>query len=535
MLPTAAADDLDSGDGRRASMLRELTHNLLRTYSAVSPAFSYDPALNPRRVLTRPEVPVYNNGFDNANHDFIVRVDDVILGHDRTEYRVVDLLGGGTFGQVFKCTCAGAPGQQDVVAVKVIKSQPAFVRQAWMEIYVLGALHRSFPPEQVRHVVRLLGHFTFRRHLCLVFERLSISLYELVKQNHFRGLSLDVVRSLLAQVLAALSVLRRMGVIHCDLKPENILLKRPDSSEVKLIDFGSACQTTHATHSYVQSRFYRSPEVLLGVPYTTAVDMWSLGCIAGELFLGLPLFPGHDDDNMLRRMAEMLAPNHAPPQWMLQRGRHAARIFRNDQLLGGDSDSGREAPPGQRRPAWKRYFQYAALEDIVMNYPLRRRDANAAEVAREMALRRAFVDLLQGMLRVDPNERLTPDECLRHPFVLGEGMPHGAAPWRPPRMREATASAEDDVPQQQPASSSAPNLQRALEAAQQQASNAGDAGNADRVAEAHGEPQRARLLAIRTPSSTPTLTLPAKDGDAAMDGGECGCDDDAARASEKFP
>jgi serine/threonine protein kinase len=100
-----------------------------------------------------------------------------------------------------------------------------------------------------------------------------------------------------SQILDALIVLRDASIIHCDLKPENILLAPPAASggalgQLKLIDFGSACFETRTVYSYIQSRFYRSPEVLLGLSYSASIDMWSFGCVAAELFLGLPLFPG---------------------------------------------------------------------------------------------------------------------------------------------------------------------------------------------------------------------------------------------------
>ena len=79
--------------------------------------------------------------------------------------------------------------------------------------------------------------------------------------------------------------------MHCDIKPENILLQNLQSPAIKLIDFGSACLLSQEQSStYIQSRFYRSPEVLLAHARDCAIDVWSLGTIAAELFLGLPLF-----------------------------------------------------------------------------------------------------------------------------------------------------------------------------------------------------------------------------------------------------
>ena len=85
-----------------------------------------------------------------------------------------------------------------------------------------------------------------------------------------------------------------------------MLLKHPTKSAVRVIDFGSSCFEHEKVYTYIQSRFYRSPEVLLGLPYSASIDMWSLGCIAVELFLGLPLFPGTSEYNQICRIVEML-------------------------------------------------------------------------------------------------------------------------------------------------------------------------------------------------------------------------------------
>lgn len=125
------------------------------------------------------------------------------------------MLGCGTFGQVVKCR---ALDSGEVVAVKVIKNHPAYHHQARVEVGILQQLNGRTDPEDQQHIVRLREYFVHARHLCLVFELLHVNLYELLKQNNFRGLSTSLLRLFLGQLLTSLRALRRAGVIHCDIK-----------------------------------------------------------------------------------------------------------------------------------------------------------------------------------------------------------------------------------------------------------------------------------------------------------------------------
>jgi dual specificity tyrosine-phosphorylation-regulated kinase 2/3/4 len=92
--------------------------------------------------------------------------------------------------------------------------------------------------------------------------------------------------------------LKKLRVLHCDLKPENILFAsdNKDETEIKIIDFGSSCFVGNQLYTYVQSRYYRAPEILLGLQhYDFQVDIWSLGCIIAEMYCGHPIFPAIDE------------------------------------------------------------------------------------------------------------------------------------------------------------------------------------------------------------------------------------------------
>jgi len=148
-----------------------------------------------------------------------------------------------------------------------------------------------------------------------VFELLSINLYDFIKDNNFRGLSLSLIRKFAVQILQSLHVLREFSIIHCDLKPENILLKQPNKTGIKLIDFGSSCFSDEKIYTYIQSRFYRAPEIMLAIAYTTAIDIWSFGCILAELYTGFPIFPGESEPE---QMALIMEVNGLPPKDMLE-------------------------------------------------------------------------------------------------------------------------------------------------------------------------------------------------------------------------
>ncbi|KAI9224806.1 kinase-like domain-containing protein, partial [Blastocladiella britannica] len=419
----------------RDSLLCRLTILLVDTYRTANPHFHYTQHQNPRRVLTKPSKPMRNDGHDNEDNDYILYVNDTLGDDADRKYQIIDILGQGTFGQVVKCQHLKT---QAIVAVKVIKNKPAYFNQSLMEVNVLEMLNAKFDKRDTHHIIRLHDSFVFRRHLCLVFEPLSINLYELIKQNQFRGLDLALVRSFTSQILDALACLGEAKMIHCDLKPENILLKGLHENQLKVIDFGSACQEHQTVYTYIQSRFYRSPEVLLGLPYTSAIDMWSLGCIVAELYLGLPLFPGTSEYNQISRIIDMLG---NPPNYMIEVGKNAKSYFvktSGEPALSTASPSrggtrtttassavykfksreqySREHNTNEQ-PS-KRYFAGTSLREVVMQYPMSRKLVGA-ELDEQIRQRECLVDFLRGTLHFNPIERWSAQQARMHPFITG--------------------------------------------------------------------------------------------------------------------
>jgi len=337
-----------------------------------------------------------NNGYDDEHYDYIVKSGEIF--NDR--YEVSTVIGKGSFGQVVK---AYDSTRGESVAIKIIKSKKPFLQQAKTEIELLQFLNTKDPTDTAC-IVRLQEHFMYRGHQCLVFEMLSYNLYDLLRHTTFKGVSLNLIRKFGKQILKALCflALRDVSVIHCDLKPENILLRHPKRSAIKLIDFGSSCRDGQTVYSYIQSRFYRSPEVLLGCPYSTAIDMWSLGCILVEMHTGEPIFSGQDEADQIVKIYELLGP---PPTHMIQQGTKGLKHFRRQEQ--GLGYTLREPP---------RSLKQRSLNEVLGvetgGPDGRRLDEPGHSVTDYLKLK----DLIMRMLNYDPAERITPFQAISHSF-----------------------------------------------------------------------------------------------------------------------
>ena len=181
------------------------------------------------------------------------------------------------------------------------------------------------------------------------------------------------------------------NLVHCDLKPENILLKQQNKSGIKIIDYGSSCFIGQRIYTYIQSRFYRAPEIILGIPYTMAIDMWSFGAIIAELYTGFPLFPGESEVEQLAYIMELYG---VPPDEVLDMSQRRKLFFEknNEPIL----------TPNSRGKI--RYPEAKRLDEILKcNDP-------------------KFLDFLNRCFEWNPVLRMTPLQALQHPWIL-EGLP----------------------------------------------------------------------------------------------------------------
>ena len=158
---------------------------------------------------------------------------------------------------------------------------------------------------------------------------------------------MNLVRRFAIQILQALVLLQRNRIIHCDLKPENILLKKSNRSAIKVIDFGSSCFADKKIYTYIQSRFYRAPEVILGMGYSSCIDMWSFGCILAELFTGYPIFPGDSEEQQLICIMEYLGVPEE--EFLLKASKRKIFFEENGRPKLAPDRKGRIRKPGSKR------------------------------------------------------------------------------------------------------------------------------------------------------------------------------------------
>ncbi|XP_017595451.1 PREDICTED: homeodomain-interacting protein kinase 2 [Corvus brachyrhynchos] len=353
------------------------------------------------------------NSGSNSEGDYQLVQHEVLCSMTNT-YEVLEFLGRGTFGQVVKCWKRGT---NEIVAIKILKNHPSYARQGQIEVSILARLSTESADDY--NFVRAYECFQHKNHTCLVFEMLEQNLYDFLKQNKFSPLPLKYIRPILQQVATALMKLKSLGLIHADLKPENIMLVDPSRQpyRVKVIDFGSASHVSKAVCStYLQSRYYRAPEIILGLPFCEAIDMWSLGCVIAELFLGWPLYPGASEYDQIRYISQTQG---LPAEYLLSAGTKTTRFFNRDTdspypLWRLKTPDDHEAETGIKSKEARKYI-FNCLDDMAqVNMTT---DLEGSDMLVEKADRREFIDLLKKMLTIDADKRITPIETLSHPFV----------------------------------------------------------------------------------------------------------------------
>ncbi|KAL7396057.1 hypothetical protein ABVT39_027902 [Epinephelus coioides] len=314
---------------------------------------------------------------------------------------IVCTLGEGAFGKVVECIDHTNDGAR--VALKIIKNIDRYREAAMSEVEVLEQL-KSLDTDKRYACVHILDWFDYHGHVCIAFELLGLSTYDFLKENNFQPFPIEHIRHMAYQIIRAVRFLHNNKLTHTDLKPENILfidsdydmeynseLKRDERTlknpDVKIVDFGNATYEHEHHTSVVSTRHYRAPEVILDLGWDHSCDVWSVGCILIEYYLGSTLFQTHDSKEHLAMMERVLGPI---PTHLLQKTKKRRYVHRGKLDWDAHSSSGRYV---RKHCKPLKHYMLSTCED-----------------------HNQLFDLIEKMMEYDPAKRLSLEQALRHPF-----------------------------------------------------------------------------------------------------------------------
>lgn len=341
-------------------------------------------------------------------------------------YHVQTNLGKGVFSAVVRALDTKT---DRLVAIKVIRKQESMYKAGLKEIETLERLAEADPDDK-RHLIRLERHFEHKGHLCMVFENLryvvrlssfslppltsfSINLREVLKKfGRDIGINIKAVRSYAQQMFLGLSLLRKCEILHADLKPDNVLVNE-NRSQLKIADLGSAVSADdNDVTDVLVSRFYRAPEIMLGIRHDYAIDMWSVGCTLFELYTGKICFTGPTNNQMLRGIMECRG---KVPNRMLKKSEFWAQHFDPDGTFLSHEIDHLARKDLVRRLNISRPSPAKELKARLFSNAKGLSPADAKEL-------NLFADLLDKCLALDPTKRITPNEALKHGFITRAGL-----------------------------------------------------------------------------------------------------------------
>lgn len=412
--------------GRKRSTKRKRA----RSPSGNSPARKRRKLTHRRRDTPSPSV---GSSCDNAKEGLLQYKKGDRIRDGR--YEVIRLAGQGTFGTVLEVYDTK---HKEYIGLKVVRSVKRYLDAAYIEIDILDKLRKT-PGHNGSSIVKFFGSFKVKHrrqeHVCLAFQLLGRSLYDFIKRNKYQGYTKQHVWEYARQIFKAIKFCHQLKLTHTDLKPENILLvddsysivhKRdgteyrvPRRTDIKLIDFGGATFETDHHAKMVNTRQYRGPEVILGLGWSYASDLWSVGCILVELYTGRLLFATHEDTEHLALMQKALSkpfPAHmgveslvkfrqkygnSPPAPNTKRGRSAS-IVRVDNMF---SETGELMWPSSScdKESLSHLAKAKTLEDRIDDVEM--------------------CSLIRDCLTYDPTKRISAEEALSRYFDNPQHIP----------------------------------------------------------------------------------------------------------------
>jgi len=209
-----------------------------------------------------------------------------------------------------------------------------------------------------------------------------------------KALKTNELQQIIKDLLNAFVFFKSRGVIHCDLKPENVLFLTKTSRNVKIVDFGSSTFMDDVDYTYLQTRPYRAPEITFGCKFDFSVDIWSLGCLIYELVTFKILFRYKTVEE---NIAKALAINRISNFEIFSNGTNYNNLVVNNRYISNTN--------------------FASNRSIEVELIMPNEEYDFIDELRVNGCKPDLIDFIQGCLRINPVDRLTPEESLEHPFL----------------------------------------------------------------------------------------------------------------------
>eukprot|EP00930_Biecheleria_cincta_P040250 TRINITY_DN27597_c0_g1_i1.p1 TRINITY_DN27597_c0_g1~~TRINITY_DN27597_c0_g1_i1.p1 ORF type:complete len:621 (+),score=160.74 TRINITY_DN27597_c0_g1_i1:115-1977(+) len=349
--------------------------------------------------------------WDDADGYYRAKIGEVM--NDR--YLVTeDICGKGVFSNVCKAT---DKTDNSPVAIKIMRCNDMMKKAAEKEVDILERLNKA-DKQNKKHVIKMLRHFMYRGHLCLVFECMWDNLrVALKKYTKDKGMSLQAVRAYTRQLLIALRHLHRCQIIHSDIKPDNILISA-GHNVVKICDLGSAMELTEVEPTpYLVSRFYRAPEIVLAAKYSFPLDVFAMGCTLFELFTGKILFQGKNNNDMMRLFMEVKG---KLPNKLIKSGNCWKQHF-DENMDFRYADTNKATRKKIVRTITDLSAKRSIADMVLARVGPEKQKSEVSEDQLYVKKARQFADLMDKMTAMDPERRVTAHDGLSHTFVAEAG------------------------------------------------------------------------------------------------------------------
>lgn len=367
---------------------------------------------NPRKLLS-PE-----GDYPLIHESDFITVNDIKLMFE-------SILGSGSYGCVYKVNNTRA---NEKYALKIgVEGLNVPLNE---EFRITEYINSKLPEEEKKRIMKTYFTFKFGKRTCILYELLSLNLYQIICYKGFTPLPLINVQIIARNVAEGLKSLHSINIVHLDIKPENIMFSDKEFVEVKIGDFGCSTfiekvrEQLRNQNNNIVSRYYRPPEVVLSLESDTKIDVWSFGCLLAELSTGNVLYPGQNDLHLLRLIQDRA--RCGIPDEMIKSSKMKSVFFDEDNYLISEKDylyenkfnnssEEVESIPNLKESGFFSWTIDEFIDNLVSNcgYPENEAGINLLK------------DLLKHTLKINPNDRYTIQEVLEHDYFKFEFKQEG--------------------------------------------------------------------------------------------------------------